>query len=151
MFEAIKDLTKKVKQLDEGVILNKLIANAEVRKFILNLNTKDQLFIKGVDSNNVGLGLYAPSTVQSKIDRGVPVPSDSHITLFDTGEFYSTFVIIPGKDFFEIDANPIREDTDLFREYGEEIVGLNDENLQKVIDLFRETISLRVREQLGLL
>lgn len=151
MFEAIKSLTKKVAELDEGVILNKLIANAEVRKFILNLNTKDQLFIKGVDSNNVGLGLYAPSTVQSKIDRGVPVPSDSHITLFDTGEFYSTFVIIPGKDFFEIDANPIREDTDLFREYGEEIVGLNDENLQKVIDLFKETISLRVREQLGLL
>ena len=151
MFEAIRDLTEKVKQLDEGVILNKLIANAEVRKFIIDLNTKDQLFIKGVDSNNVGLGLYAPSTVQSKIDRGIPVPSDSHITLFDTGEFYSTFVIIPGKDFFEIDANPIREDTDLFKEYGEEIVGLNDENLQKVIDLFRETISLRVREQLGLL
>ena len=151
MFEAIKDLTKKVKQLDEGVILNKLIANAEVRKFILNLNTKDQLFIKGVDSNNVGLGLYAPSTVQSKLDRGVPVPADSHITLFDTGEFYSTFVIVPGKDFFEIDANPIREDTNLFEQYGEEIVGLNDENLQKVIDLFRETIALRVREQLGLL
>ena len=39
MFEAIKSLTKKVAELDEGVILNKLIANAEVRKFIIDLNT----------------------------------------------------------------------------------------------------------------
>ena len=151
MFEAIKSLTKKVAELDEGVILNKLIANAEVRKFILNLNTNDQLFNKGIDSQNRSLGIYTPFTVNDKQQRGVPVPSDFHITLFDTGQFYSTFVIIPGKDFFEIDANPIREDTNLFEQYGEEIVGLNDENLQKVIDLFRETISLRVREQLGLL
>lgn len=151
MFEAIKSLTKKVAELDEGVILNKLIANAEVRKFILNLNTNDQLFNKGIDSQNRSLGIYTPFTVNDKQQRGVPVPSDFHITLFDTGQFYSTFVIIPGKDFFEIDANPIRDDTNLFEQYGEEIVGLNDENLQKVIDLFKETISLRVREQLGLL
>ncbi len=56
MFEAIKSLTKKVAELDEGVILNKLIANAEVRKFILNLNTNDQLFNKGIDSQNRSLG-----------------------------------------------------------------------------------------------
>ena len=151
MFEAIKSLTKKVAELDEGVILNKLIANAEVRKFILNLNTNDQLFNKGIDSQNRSLGIYTPFTINDKQQRGVPVPSDFHITLFDTGEFYSTFVIVPGKDFFEIDANPIREDTNLFEQYGEEIVGLNDESLQKVIDLFKETIALRVREQLGLL
>ena len=90
-------------------------------------------------------------TINSKNERGVPVPSDFHITLFDTGQFYSTFVIIPGKDFFEIDANPIREESNLFEDFGEDILGLNDENLQILIDFFKETVVLRVKEQLRLL
>lgn len=150
-FEAILQLTDKIAKLNEGVILNKFVSIPAVQKFILDLNRQDQLFKKGVDSKDRALGVYTPFTINSKQERGVPVPSDYHITLYDTGEFYSTFVIIPGKDFFEIDANPIREDSNLFDDFGEDILGLNDESLQKVIDLLKETISLRVREQLGLL
>ena len=150
-FEAIKQLTDRIAKLDEGIILNRFVSIPAVQKFILDLNRVDQLFNKGVDSKNKALGIYTPYTINSKEERGVPVPSDFHITLFDTGEFYSTFVIIPGKDFFEIDANPIREDSNLFEDFGEDILGLNDENLQVLIDFFKETITLRVREQLGLL
>jgi len=150
-FDAILELTDKIAKLDEGVLLNRFIKVPAVQTFILDLNRRDQLFNKGVDSEDRALGIYAPSTIVDKQERGVPVPSDFHITLFDTGEFYSTFVIIPGKDFFEIDANPIRDGDNLFDNFGEDILGLNDESLQKVIDLFQETISLRVREQLGLL
>ncbi len=150
-FDAILDLTDRIAKLDEGLLLRNFVSIPAVQTFILDLNKRDQLFNKGVDSENRALGVYTPFTINSKQERGVPVPSDFHITLFDTGEFYSTFVIIPGKDFFEIDANPIREDTNLFEEFGEDILGLNDENLQVLIDFFKETISLRVREQLGLL
>ena len=150
-FEAILQLTDRIAKLDEGLLLRNFVSIPAVQKFILDLNRRDQLFNKGIDSKNRALGVYAPSTINSKQERGVPVPSDFHITLFDTGEFYSTFVIIPGKDFFEIDANPIREDTNLFDDFGEDIIGLNDENLQVLIDFFKETIQLRVREQLGLL
>ncbi len=150
-FDAILDLTDRIAKLDEGLLLRNFVSIPAVQKFILDLNRKDQLFNKGVDSKDKALGVYTPFTINSKQERGVPVPSDFHITLFDTGEFYSTFVIIPGKDFFEIDANPIREDTNLFEEFGEDILGLNDENLQVLIDFFKETIQLRVREQLGLL
>ena len=150
-FEAIRKLTDRVAKLDEGIILNRFVELPIVQKFILDLNRVDQLFNKGVDSKNRALGVYTPFTINSKNERGVPVPSDFHITLFDTGQFYSTFVIIPGKDFFEIDANPIREDTNLFEDFGEDILGLNDENLQILIDFFKETVVLRVKEQLRLL
>ena len=150
-FEAIRQLTDRVAKLDEGIILNRFVELPIVQKFILDLNRVDQLFNKGVDSKNRALGVYTPFTINSKQERGVPVPSDFHITLFDTGEFYSTFVIIPGKDFFEIDANPIREDANLFEDFGEDILGLNDENLQILIDFFKETVVLRVKEQLRLL
>ena len=150
-FEAIKQLTNRVAKLDEGIILNRFVELPIVQKFILDLNRVDQLFNKGIDSKNRALGVYTPFTINSKNERGVPVPSDFHITLFDTGQFYSTFVIIPGKDFFEIDANPIREDSNLFEDFGEDILGLNDENLQILIDFFKETVVLRVKEQLRLL
>ena len=150
-FEAIKQLTNRVAKLDEGIILNRFVELPIVQKFILDLNRVDQLFDKGIDSKNRALGVYTPFTINSKNERGVPVPSDFHITLFDTGQFYSTFVIIPGKDFFEIDANPIREDSNLFEDFGEDIIGLNDENLQILIDFFKETVVLRVKEQLRLL
>ncbi len=150
-FEAILQLTDRVAKLDEGLLLRNFVSIPVVQTFILDLNRRDQLFNKGIDSKNRALGVYAPSTINSKQERGVPVPSDFHITLFDTGEFYSTFVIIPGKDFFEIDANPIKEGDNLFDDFGEDIIGLNDENLQVLIDFFKETIQLRVREQLGLL
>jgi len=150
-FEAIRKLTDRVAKLDEGIILNRFVELPIVQKFILDLNRVDQLFNKGVDSKNRALGVYTPFTINSKNERGVPVPSDFHITLFDTGQFYSTFVIIPGKDFFEIDANPIREDSNLFEDFGEDILGLNDENLQILIDFFKETVVLRVKEQLRLL
>jgi hypothetical protein len=150
-FESILNLTDRIAKLDENKLLRNFVSLSAVQTFILDLNRKDQLFNKGVDSQNRALGIYTPFTINSKEERGVPVPSDFHITLFDTGEFYSTFVVIPGKDFFEIDANPIREDSNLFEDFGTDILGLNDENLQKVIDLFKETITLRVREQLRLL
>lgn len=150
-FEAIRKLTDRVAKLDEGIILNRFVELPIVQKFILDLNRVDQLFNKGVDSKNRALGVYTPFTINSKQERGVPVPSDFHITLFDTGQFYSTFVIIPGKDFFEIDANPIREDSNLFEDFGEDILGLNDENLQILVDFFKETVVLRVKEQLRLL
>jgi hypothetical protein len=150
-FAAIRQLTDRVAKLDEGIILNRFVELPIVQKFILDLNRVDQLFNKGIDSKNRALGVYTPFTINSKNERGVPVPSDFHITLFDTGQFYSTFVIIPGKDFFEIDANPIREDSNLFEDFGEDILGLNDENLQILIDFFKETVVLRVKEQLRLL
>ena len=147
-FDAILDLTDRIAKLDEGLLLRNFVSIPAVQTFILDLNRRDQLFNKGVDSNNRALGVYSPYSIENKVG---PVPSDFHITLFETGEFYSTFVIIPGKDFFEIDAEPLKDGDNLFDKFGEDILGLNDENLQVLIDFFKETISLRVREQLGLL
>ena len=41
-------------------------------------------------------------------------------------------VFIFGKDFFEIDADPIKENDNLFTKYGEGIIGLTDESKEKL-------------------
>ncbi len=150
-FKPVFDLMEAIIKLDIDKILRRFVSNKAVQNFILDLNRKEQLFNKGVDSKNRTLGIYSNFTIEDKKSRGVPVPSDFHITLFDTGEFYSTFVVIPAKDFFTIDADPLRGDTDLFKEFGEDILGLTDESLQQLIDFFREFAPIAIRRELGLL
>ena len=47
-------------------------------------------------------------------------------------------------------ANPVKDDNNLFDDFGKEIVGLTDENLQIVIDAIREKIITKIRELLRL-
>ena len=61
----------------------------------------------------------------------------THYTLFDTGEFYESFELIVGKDYFEIDADPLKtnedgETTNLFYKYSTAILGLTDESKDKL-------------------
>ena len=172
-FDAILDLTDRIAKLDENRILKAYVSNKKIQEFILNLNRVDQLFVDGIQSDGNPLesgsvtgqntpGVYSEFT--EKINRGKSfsfggqskskIEGDRYF-LFNDGEFFDTFVIIPLDDGFEIDANPIKQ-TDkgplpMFEEYGRNILGLTDENLQVLIDFFKETIQLRVREQLRLL
>jgi len=172
-FEAIRQLTDRVAKLDEGQILKAYVSNKKIQKFILNLNRVDQLFVDGIQSDGNPLtsgsitnqntpGVY--SKVTEELNRGKSFSfggqSKSKIAgeryfLYNEGEFFSTFVVIPLDDGFEIDANPIKQTDDgplpMFEEYGKNILGLTDENLQEFIDVFREAVSIQVRKQLRLL
>jgi hypothetical protein len=54
-------------------------------------------------------------------------------TLEDTGAFYKSMFITVYKDLFEINANPEKEDVNLFEAYGSGIIGLTDVNLSILI------------------
>jgi len=45
-------------------------------------------------------------------------------------------------------ANPVKDNSNLFDDFGENIVGLTKENLQIVIDAIREKIIFSIREQI---
>ena len=133
-------------------VLFNVWSNPRVQNFIIELNTEgqptSQLFEKGEDSLGVSLGEYSPFTVQLKVNKGQRI---DHITLKDTGEFYESFDITPFRNGFLITANPIKDQDNLFVEYGEDIVGLSDQN--KIIlcesQIFREALIQEAKKALS--
>lgn len=122
----------------------------EFQTLVIRLNTEDQLFKEGEDSKGKSLksigGGYSPFTIEIKKSKGQPT---DRVTLKDTGAFYQSFDVIPYKGGFRIDADPIKDETNLFKEWGEDIVGLNPENLQIVIELYKNKLLERVNTLLN--
>ena len=137
----LKQIRANLRTLDINSIIRSIVSRQEVKDFIIDLNTNKQLFGKGENSLGVRLdtigGGYSGFTIEDKKDKGLPF---DRVTLFDTGEFYSTFVVVINSNSLTIEADPLKDDTNLFTEWGEDIVGLQDENLQLVIDLLRDEI-----------
>jgi pectin methylesterase-like acyl-CoA thioesterase len=117
-----------------------------VKEEIVQLNTIDQLFDKGIDSLNKSLGKYANTTIELyKKPKGQKY---SNITLKDTGDFYRSFKVEVTKDSIKINANPIKEDNNLFDDFGAEIVGLTTQNRMRVSEMILNKIIIYVKKQL---
>ena len=120
--------------------LVKILNKKSVQKFITDLNTKVQLVDYGEDSRGVQLsaigGIYATSTIRlSKTKK----KNRSHINLKDTGAFHKSFdVQVKSNANFSITANTVKNGVDLQDRWGEDIVGLQDENVELVIDRLRD-------------
>ena len=107
----------------------------KLSKLILGWIKKDQLFDKGVDSNDKNIGFY--SFVTEVISGGRKEQGD-HYTLDDTGEFKQTMVVIVLSNALVIKADTEKmEDQAWWRD---EILGLTDENMQKLRDEYRENV-----------
>lgn len=137
---ALEGLIKRfnnVINLDQDAIISNILRDAEFQRFIIDLNTEEQLFEQGIDSLGASLGDYTDFTKTVKSIKGQRI---DHITLEDTGEFYKSFAIKVKNGGFLITADGQKEDTNLLEEYGKEILGLTDENLQIVIDAIKEKL-----------
>jgi len=122
--------------------------NEEVKNEIIRLNTRDQLFDKGQDSKGVSLGTYRPFTIARKRERGQPF---EFVTLFWDGDFYKSFKVFVDKSNLDIiiEADGAeKDDKDLRDVYGEDIIGLQPENLQIIIDMILENIRTYLRKEL---
>jgi hypothetical protein len=133
--------------LDEVKILNAILRDKEFQKFIISLNQNDQLFDEGIDSLGVSLGDYSDFTKVEKKRKG---DRFDHITLLDTGKFYKSFNVTVKNGGFEITADPVKDDSNLYDDFGKDIVGLTPENKQFVIDAIREKIITEIRKQIKL-
>lgn len=156
MFDDLIRLAKRFQDLDANLILFSILNNEDFKEYIRQLNLKDQLF-QGIDSLGVELPPYSAGTqtildaerenafsfegeVKKKI-AGEP------IFLLSSQEFYDSVTIEITKDSIIFDGNPIKDDgTDLFREYGEEILGLTEENVEKLIQKISEVVVPKILE-----
>lgn len=127
--EQAKEIIKLKKK--EAQIFKIVLDNRGIKGLVKHLNTEEQLYKERVDSLGERLGVYSHAT--EKLSKGRKKAGE-FINLFDTGEFYDSWKVEVKKEGIVINANPFKDDTDLFREYGIDILGLTDENLQILIN-----------------
>lgn len=132
--KAIDNLLKRIKNLNDGLqdgkILQVIIEDNEA--FILDMNTNDQLFDKGINSLGVDISDYAPYspiTIDVKKAKGQPY---NRVTLKDEGDFESSFFLEIKDTYFEIKAGDWKTEN-LIKKYGRQILGLTDENIGSLI------------------
>jgi hypothetical protein len=148
-FIPIRNLINGLLSLDIDEIAFEISKTNEFKRLVIELNTEgeasSQLYELGEDSTGKSLGKYTPFTISEKRKKGQPT---DRVTLKDTGDFYSSFQVLPFKGGFIIDADPIKEDTNLFDRYGEDILGLNDENLQLIIKFYLDAFQFELQKRL---
>lgn len=142
--EALKNLALRVKNLSVLDLVHELSETPEFTDLIIDLNTKNQLYDKGIDSEGRSLGDYSANTIEGttqyegKKQKGQRY---DHITLNDTGAFYESFkVFLDSNSDFEITADTLKDTTDLIEEYGENILGLTEESLGILREKAKEII-----------
>jgi hypothetical protein len=125
----------KAKSISTELIWRSVLNDSRFREWILDLVRQDQLFDQGIDEDGDIIGVYSEWTELINPEK---VAGDPY-TLNDTGDFYRSMHLIVMKDSFVIDANPIKVDddgdvTDLFKKYGDGIVGLTNESKEKLAE-----------------
>jgi hypothetical protein len=129
LFKYATDLTALKSQQDN--IFKLVLDNRFIKELITHLNTDEQLGKDKVDSLGAHLGTYSNAT--EVITKGRK-KAGAFITLQDTGAFWDSWKVQVKKALIIIDANPFKEDTNLFDEYGIDVLGLTDNNLQILIN-----------------
>lgn len=148
-FNSLKDKLQGIVDLELNEVAFKIASEKEVKDLVIRLNTQgektSQLFELGEDSLGDNLGSYSPFTIEKKKKKGQPT---NRITLKDTGEFYSSFNVVPYRGGFTIKANPIKEDSNLYDDFGADIIGLNETNLQILRVVYKEKTLEVLRKKL---
>ena len=138
--ELLKKIANNFIALDSKEILFRTVSNnPQLEKLAIKLNQDRQLRF-GLTANDDYLGDYSKTSVEVYGKEAGP------IQLYDGGDFYKSFQVILLDDGFLIDADGMKTDesgqtTNLFTKYGQDITGLNDENLTIFIAALRPKIA----------
>ena len=149
-FGPLRAKAKALSSLKYLAAMRLLFSRPDVQEEVIRLNTREQLFQRGIDAEGVNLeaigGEYSPVTVIIKQAQGLPT---DRVTLYDTGEFYDSFRVEAGPESFTIDANTVKATFDLRERWGLEILGLTDESKEDLALFVRDTIIELLHESLG--
>nr|DAZ50399.1 MAG TPA: hypothetical protein [Caudoviricetes sp.] len=132
--KVITDLRNKVAQAENNINSGKWVQQIiyDNEAYIVDLNAEEQLYEQGV--NNLGVSIsdyapYSPVTIEIKKAKGQPT---NRVTLRDEGDFESSFFLDVGQNQFEIKASDWKTE-ELIKKYGRQILGLTNENIEKLI------------------
>ena len=145
------EILNRAASINLDVVLDSVFKKEVVQNFVETLN-KEQLEssidregeqLSYVDAKGNKRTGYSPLTAKlsgGKKKIGQP------FNLFDTGDFYKSISADLETNGIKLTANPIKEDANLFEKFGEEIIGLTEENLQRFIDFIRPIFVQEVRK-----
>jgi hypothetical protein len=143
MFETLTTYLNKIASLNDTTAWFQVI-DREAQFEIIRLNTIDQLFDEGERSDGTFLPNYSRRSVE---EFGKP---EGHIKLKDTGRFYQSFRVKADKFGFFIAADDESVyDEPLTEVYGENILGLTDENMRVLINLLKRKYFEYINERLS--
>lgn len=171
MFEPLIRMNKQIMSLTVKGIFVQLFLDPQFTNLIIQLNTENQLFEKGVRSDGYPLwqidqspspsrefsqgGVYAKSTEDGipgkfvgKKEKGLPI---DRITLYDKGAFYKSFKCYwedSGNGGIRISAQTIKDGFDLMDRFGEEILGLTEDSLSILREVARTKLKQIVLNQI---
>lgn len=151
--EKVRRFLDSVIALDVDKIINQILSDKEFQQWMIELNTKGQLFNQGINSLGVKLsdigGDYSPVTIEISKKKGRPKFSESHIDLHDTGKYYKTFKIVITKTEVNVISDPDKGDNNLYTDWGKDIVGWTDEHKQQIFDAIKERFLPVFKKQLA--
>ena len=118
--------------------------DADLEDEIWKLIVIEQLDKKGVNELDQVIGLYSRRTeeIDSRKKAGTPY------TLNDTSAFINSLAVQVGNDFFTVNGNGQKGNTNLFERYGDGIIGLTPDNLAIVKEMLKDKFIEYVRELL---
>lgn len=111
-------------ELKEEILENKFV--------IIQMITKDQLYERGINGENVFIASYQPyaqKTIQVKLKKGQPT---DRVTLKDTGEFYDSFDVVFDENGFYVTSSDDKAKY-LVEKYGRTIFRLTNDNLTTLL------------------
>jgi hypothetical protein len=127
IYEYLKHATK----LNEDFAWFYAFSEQSIKDEIIRLIQQEQLQ-KGIDGNGDIMGYYSLFT--EWITYGSKQEGDPY-TLEDTGAFYNSMFVKIGNDYFIVDADGQKDDENLFVKFGEDIIGLTDENIENLAQI----------------
>lgn len=136
--KALTNLALRVKSLSVNDLVDELGEHPEFIDLIIELNTKNQLYDRGINSKGESIGDYSLYTKAIKDNNG---QITDHVTLNDTGAFYESFkVYVNSQKDFVISADTIKDTSDLIVDWGKEILGLTEESLNILRESAKEIL-----------
>ncbi len=145
-------LTNIKKQLNPDKVWKAVFSKSDVQDYVINKLLQDNQLRKSLTGLNQPIrDLQTGSTtyaVLTEILSGGRKKAGDPYNLFDTGDFYNSMVLILGNSFFEIKADPIKENANLYTKYGEEIVWLTDDSKNKLTERLVEEYRIELRDLL---
>ncbi len=140
-------LLRRAKSLSDVVAWH-TVMDSFIRRQILNMIQYYQLMRHGIDATGQVIGYY--SWMTEAMSKGRKKEGQPY-NLYDTGTFYNQMFVTVFNDGFVVDSDGAdKEDVNLFDEYGENIVGLTDENMGKLVALLRPKYIQYARKTLGI-
>lgn len=147
----IGDLLNKATRITFSDVWKQVFRDEQLKVEILDWIRWEQLYNEGVDEFGQIIGTYSRATEMFNPEKLEGTP----FTLYDTGEFYNSMMIEVFDDYIEIDADGLKVDefgqtTDLFQEYGYEIIGLTDESKEKLAQELIERFNYEYKRLLSI-